>query len=246
MSNYPEHVSTIAEDYLARVNAALRGLPAAEREDFVSELRSHIFEAFQREASTEDEVARMLRILRNLGEPSELVAERLPGALVDSGSRHGLPFRVVTGLFIALFGIPLGLGGVAALLGVTAGFIGALAGWMAGAAAVSVSGGLMVLLGMVRIYRPELWTRLVDAGVIVLDRHLADFLEALPAGDQGLLMILAGALVVSLGAAMIWIGLRLARGLRSLIGLAGGWVTRIVQARRQRRSVRPLRPVPVK
>ena len=245
MSNYPEHVARIAEDYLSRVKAALGGLPDGEREDFVSELRSHLFEAFQREETSEDGVVRMLRVLRNLGEPSELVAERLPGALVDSGSRHRLPLRVAIGAFVALFGIPLGIGGVAVLFGVTAGFAGALLGLMAGATAVTVSGGLMVLLGMVRIYRPELWTRLVDGGVIVLDRHVADFMEALPAGDQGLLFIAAGAIVVTVGVAMIWVALRLARSLRALLGFAAGWISRIAQSLRQRRAAR-LRPVTVR
>jgi len=62
-------------------------------------------------------VARILAVLRNLGEPAEVVAERLLGSFVRSGVKRLLPVRIAGGVLIALFGIPLGFGGAAVLTG---------------------------------------------------------------------------------------------------------------------------------
>jgi hypothetical protein len=79
MTNYPETVARIADDHLERVKAQLRLLPASEQEEFLWEIRSHIYEAYHE--------ARILAVLRNLGEPVDVVADRLPGSMVRSGGR---------------------------------------------------------------------------------------------------------------------------------------------------------------
>ena len=57
----------------------------------------------------EDDVGRILAVLRNLGEPAEVVADRLPDAMVRSGATRNLPLYIMGGILIAMFGIPLGL-----------------------------------------------------------------------------------------------------------------------------------------
>ena len=84
MYNYPEVVAKIANDYLERVRLQLRTVPARERDEFLREIESHLYEAYQNTPG-DDAVARILAVMRNFGEPAEVVADRLPGAMVRSG-----------------------------------------------------------------------------------------------------------------------------------------------------------------
>jgi uncharacterized membrane protein len=117
MNDYPEVVAKIASDYLERVKSQLHLVPAREQDEFLKELQSHLYEAYQ-QTPGEDDVVRILTVLLNLGEPAEVVSDRLPGAMVRSGTRRNLPLYVVGGILIGLFGIPLGFGGVAVLVGI--------------------------------------------------------------------------------------------------------------------------------
>src|SRR5215470_5060549 len=109
MNEYSEAVATIVEDYLERVRGLLQSLPSGQQEEFLKELRSHIYEAY-RESSQQEGVAKILGVLRKLGEPAEVVSDRLPDSLVRSGAKHKMPLYVLGGIFIAIFGIPLGFG----------------------------------------------------------------------------------------------------------------------------------------
>lgn len=111
MNSYPEVVEKIADDYLERVKSQLPLVPIREQSEFLAEIESHLYEAYQ-ERPEEDEVARILAVLRNLGEPAEVVSERLPRTMARSGKTRSLPLYVVGGILIALFGIPLGFGGL--------------------------------------------------------------------------------------------------------------------------------------
>src|SRR5260370_26673188 len=114
MNNYPVVVGKIADDYLQRVKSQLRPVPPREQEDFLREIQSHVYEAYQ-QTPGDDDVVRILVVLRKLGEPAEVVSDRLPAAMVRSGTKRSLPLYVVGGILIALFGIPLGFGGVGVL-----------------------------------------------------------------------------------------------------------------------------------
>lgn len=50
MNNYPEIVAKIANDYLERVKSQLRLVPAREQDDFLREIQSHLYEAYQQSA----------------------------------------------------------------------------------------------------------------------------------------------------------------------------------------------------
>ncbi|MBV9158943.1 MAG: hypothetical protein JO097_21970 [Acidobacteriaceae bacterium] len=243
MNNYSPTVSKIITDYLERVRSKLRLLPANEQEEFVKELHSHIYEAYQK-AQDQDDVAKILSVLRNLGEPAEVVSDRLPGAMVRSGSKRKLPLYILGGIFIALFGIPLGFGGVGVLLGLLFALTGVLIAYYAAAGSILLGGGVFGLLGVIRVLLPELWERLVTLGFIQIDGPVGDFLAHFPASDQGLFIILFASLFIVAGLGMLRGGRYLLRGLRFLFNLVFEWMRRFAQSIRRKLRQKP-GPAPI-
>jgi HAAS domain-containing protein len=237
MNNYPDVVATIAHDYLARVKAQLGQVPALGRDEFLREIESHLYEAYQQarqEKPDQDDVARILSVLRNLGEPAEVVSDRLPGAMVRSGTRWNLPLHLLGGLLIAVFGIPLGFGGVGVLVGILATLAGMVAMYYAAAGIVLLTGVLFMLVGLSRIYQPELLERLITIGVLRLDRKLADLMDMLSPSGQGVLMLVVACVFVAAGAGMLWMGRYLVRGIRFLFSLIFERLQKFAEDIRQR------------
>ncbi len=228
MNNYPDVVAKIANDYLARVKAQLRLVPAREQDEFLKEIESHIFEAYQNTAG-DDDVARILAVLRNLGEPAEVVSDRLPGAMLRSGTKRNLPLHIVAGILIALFGIPLGFGGVAVLAGVLVTMAAIVATYYITMGVVFLAGALYLLLGLSRIYLPGVWDKLVALGFIQMDGPLADFFDQMSPAAQGVVMIVVAAVFIACGLGMLWLGRYLVRGLRFLFNLAFDRVRKFAQ-----------------
>jgi uncharacterized membrane protein len=240
MNDYPEAVAKIANDYLDRVKLQLRLVPARERDEFLKEIQSHVYEAYL-ETPGGDEVGRILAVLRRLGEPAELVADRLPGTMVRSGTRRNLPLHILAGILIALFGIPLGIGGVAVLAGVLLAVAGIVAAFYATMGAFFAAGAVLALFGLIRMYHPELWDRLVAAGLIHVDGDLGQLLEVLSPWGQGLILIVIAAVFVAGGLGMFWAGKYLLRGLRFLFNLIFDWTRQLAQGLR-RKLAAPERP----
>jgi uncharacterized membrane protein len=228
MINYPEVVEKIANDYLARVKSQLRLVPAGEQDEFLRELQSHLYEAYQQTAG-EDEVARILAVLRNLGEPADVVADRLPGAMVRSGTRRNLPLYVVGGILIAFFGVPLGFGGVAVLAGVLVTLAGILIAYYAVAGSVLLIGAVFMLLGLIRVVLPQLWDKLVALGFIQISGSPLQFFDQASPADQGILLIVFASLLAISGLGMLRLGRSMVRGLRFLFSLAIDWLRQIAQ-----------------
>jgi uncharacterized membrane protein len=221
---------------MERLRAVLRSVPARERDEFLREIQSHIYEAYQG-APGEDDIARILGVLRNIGEPSDVASDRLPGAIVRSGTSRNLPLHIVGGVLIALFGIPLGFGGVAVLAGTLATLAGLVAAYYATVGVVFLTGALFLSLGLTRVYLPGFWERLVTLDVIQIDGRLADFLDPMSASEQGFLLILAGGVFAAVGLGMLWLGQHLVRGLRFLFSLAFEWVRKFAQSIRRKRRL---------
>jgi hypothetical protein len=236
MNIYPEVVSKLADDYLQRVKLQLRQLPAPEQNEFLREIESHLYDAYQ-QMPGEDDVTRMLAVLRNFGEPIEVVQDRLPGAMLRSGTKRYLPLYIVGGILIALFGIPLGFGGMAVLAGILITLAAMVAVFYAIGGLVFLTGALFMLLGFARINAPAFWERMVALGFIRMDGPVGDFLDQLPPPEQGLIMIVFAALVVAGGLGMLWVGRYLIRGLRFLFSLALDRVRQFAQ--RIRRNTHP-------
>jgi len=220
---------------LERVKSQLRLVPAAERDEFLLEIRSHLYEAYK-QTPGEDDVARILTVLRNLGEPAEVVSDRLPRTMVRSGAKRTLPLYVVGGILIALFGIPLGFGGVAALGGLLLALTGVVAAFYATAGGVVLVGGVVLSLGLTRILLPDLFDFLVARGFIQINGPPGELFDRIAPSDQGLLLILLAGVLAASGLGMMWLGTYLVRGLRFLFSLAFDGMHRLAQ--RIRRKLR--------
>ena len=233
MNSYPEVVEKIAHDYLERVRSQLGLVPAREQEDFLREIQSHLYEAYQLTPG-EDDVSRILAVLRNLGEPAEVVSDRLPGAMVRSGAKRNQFLYVAGGILIALFGIPLGFSGVAVLMGLLAALASIVAAYYAVAGSVLLGGAMFMLMGMTQIVLPQLWDKLMALGFIRLNGPPAEFLDQFSPADQGLIMVVFAGLLAVSGLGMLRLGKRLLRGLRFLSGLVFDWMRQCAQSVRRR------------
>lgn len=230
MSGYPQPVAAIANDYFERVKARLGAVPVREKDEFLREIESHVYEAYQQTPGENDDVGRILAVLRNLGEPAEVVADRLPDTMLLSGSRRNLPLYIIGGLFVAFFGIPIGAGG----LGVLVGLLGALAGLLAAYFAVTGSlllvGALLMLLGLMRLAMPHLWDNLIAAGFIQMPPV---FLDRLSPADQGMVMLVIAGIIGIAGLGLLWVGKHLFRGMRFLFTLLVDWTSRAARSARR-------------
>lgn len=236
MNNYPDAVAKIVNDYLERVKSQLRMVPVREQNEFLREIGSHVYEAYQ-ETPAEDDVARILIVLRKLGEPAEVVSDRLPGTMVRSGTKRSLPLYVAGGILVALFGLPLGFGGLGVLLGLLGALAGVAVAFCATAGSVLLVGALVTLLGMTRFLLPQMFDRLVDLGFIQLGGPVGEFLDHFSPSDQGLLMMLVGCILLACGVGLLWLGKYLIRGVRFLFSLLFDRIRRIAQiARRKMRQ----------
>jgi len=233
MSNYPEVVARIANDYLDRVKSQLRLVPAPQQKEFLAEIESHIYESY-RHGEEPDDIARILAVLRNLGEPAEVVSDRLPGTMARSGARRNLPLYIIGAIFMALFGIPLGFGGFGVLVGLMGALAGVVIAFFAVTGSVILVGALFTLIGLIRILWPQLFDRLVVLGVINLNGPPADFLDHFTRSEQNLMILLAGALILGLGYGMLRAGIYLLRGLRFLFNLLFDRFRRFAKAVRAR------------
>jgi hypothetical protein len=233
MNSYPDAVARIADDYLERLKFQLHSAPVREQEEFLREIRSHIYEAYHQAAGADD-VARILMVLRKLGDPGEVVSVRFPDVMVRSGARRSWPLYVVGGILIALYGIPLGFGGVAVLVGVLAAMAGVLAAYYVTAASMFLVATIFMLLGLIRIGVPGIWDRLVSVGIIQMHPDAAYVFEQLPVGAQGFLLIVFAAVFAAIGLGMLWIGKYLVRGLRFLVSLLLDSLRQLVEKIRRR------------
>ena len=204
-----DQVQSIIDNYLGRVRKHLKGLPEADRDELVLEIYSHIYESYM-EAETEDEVQRVLDVLDRLGEPSEVVVSRLSGTIKSMGRSRNLPFYILTGFLISIFGIPLGIGGLALLvaLGVT---LAALTfTYFLTAGVLVIASWVTGIVTLIRISHPEFLSSYVSTLSQFVDPPLGTILDLFGAG-----------ICLLLGLGMIWLGRHVPRGARFLCGLVG-------------------------
>lgn len=252
-NNYPDAVAKIVNDYLERLGAAARHIPPDEAAELLRETDSHIYEAYH-ETACDDEVVRILAVLRKLGEPSGLV----PGlvgvapeqtmtapAAPSSGWRRFVSWKVPVAMAVALFAVPVGVASAAAVAFALLAMCLALIAYYAFTGVTLVAGALFVAGGLTQVHLPGLWERLIAAGVVEMDGPLTELLGPLSIADQGLFMIVFGIVFAAVGFGMQRLGRYMVRGLRYLI--AGGYesLTRVAKAARtswrQRGTAAPLR-----
>jgi uncharacterized membrane protein len=208
-NNFSEQVGKIVENYLDRLRGHLRGLPEADREELVREIYSHIYESYAADGTTDD-IQRILNVLDRLGEPSEVVAARLSGTMKRMGRRRNLPFYILAGFFIGIFGLPLGAGALALLAGLGVTLVALIFTYYITAGVLVFGGWLTLVVTTIRLFYPNF---------LIENFHtLAQFVDA-PLSI--ILNYAAGIIIVLMGLGMFWLGRHILSGTRFLFSQVG-------------------------
>jgi uncharacterized membrane protein len=213
-------VAQIVDNYLERLRKGLRGIPVKDQDELVKEINSHIYESYRADP-TPDDVARILRVLDKLGEPSAVIASRMPEAMVTLGKKRKLPFLILAGLLIAFFGVPLGLGGLGAAVGIVIGLLGLVLAFYIVAFSLILAGWLSAIALAIRAFKPGFLDPYMNIYPLVSDPTL------------NIVIYILGALIMAgVGFLMLWLGTRLMRGMRFVFRLLVGKI----KTWRQRKS----------
>ena len=218
MSHYPEVVEKIVQDYLQRVGIQLKRFPNSDQEEVLKELSSHIYESYGGESDSEP-IDRILKVLRRLGGPADVVAEKLQESLLNLGKLKKVPLYVLAGIVVGMFGLPLGFAGVTMLVGGLGAVLGLVAAFFATAVLLLITGVIGVSLGLVRMLNPDLWYQLVAQGFIQVQGRIGQFFDLLSPAAQGALLVFFFMAIAAAGLGMLWLSKRMLRGLRFFFDL---------------------------
>lgn len=200
-------VAQIVDNYLERLRKGLRGIAAKDQEDLVKEIHSHIYESFRNDP-TEDEVTRILKVLDKLGEPADVISARMPEAMVTLGKKKKLPFLILAGVLIAIFGVPLGTSALGLVAGLIIGILGLIIAFYVVAFSMILTGWLSALIMTIRLFRPEFLEPYMDIYPLVTDPTL-----------NTVIYIIGALLIAAIGLGMLWLGTRMMRGVRFVFRL---------------------------
>jgi uncharacterized membrane protein len=195
-------VAQIVDNYLERLKKGLKGIPASDQDELIKEINSHIYESFGNEP-TGDEVERILKVLDKLGEPADVIAARMPEAMVTLGKKRKLPFVILAGVLIAFFGVPLGLGGLAAAVGLIISVLALIVSFYAVAFSLILAGWLSAVIMIVRIFSPGFLDPWIDIYPLVSDPTF-----------NAVIYIIGALLIAAVGFGLLWLGSRMMRGVR--------------------------------
>ena len=207
--NFSEQVRKIVDNYLERLRGHLRGLPEADREELIREIYSHIYESYAAD-ETDDDIQRILNVLDRLGEPSEVVASRLAGTMKRMGRRRNLPFYILAGFFIGIFGLPLGAGALALLMGIGITLLALIFTFYMTAGVLVLAGWVTMVVTTVRLFYPEF---LIE-NIQTLDQFADSPLSVV-------LNYVAAIVCVLMGLGMFWLGRHILSGARFLFSQTG-------------------------
>ncbi len=211
MSNhFPPAAEKIVADYLEKLKAHLKGMNEKDQGEVLAEIRSHLFESFNAD-SEGDEIDRVLRALKRLGEPADVVASRVAPGVTRMGKRKKSLLYILAGTLIVLFAAPLGIGGLGVVVGLLAGLVALLIGYFATAVAFVVSGFVCALVGLVAIVSPDIFLDINRwAGETVF--QFGPFQNHPQVA--GVLTLIISLMLAALGLLMLWSGKHIWRGLR--------------------------------
>ena len=137
------------------------------------------------------------------------------------GRKRNLPFLILAGFFIGIFGLPLGVGGLGLLIGLGITLAALIFSYYLAAGAFVLGGWLTIILTTARLFYPGFLTAYIQ----LLDQVLEPAL-AVP------LNYAAGTFLLLLGAGMIWQGRHILRGARYLYSLPGKSIRHLRQKKR--------------
>jgi hypothetical protein len=92
--------------------------------------------------------------------------------------------------------------------------------YYAAASSLLLASAIFILMGLIRVYQPELWDLLVSRGVIQINGPPGEFFQVLSPESQGAAMIFVACIFVAGGVVMLWFGRFLVRGIRFILSLS--------------------------
>ena len=214
-THFPPAAEKIVADYLEKLAAQLKGMNEKDQQEVLAEIRSHIYESFSSD-SEGDEVDRALRALKRLGDPYEVVANRMGNSVTRLGRKKKSLLYILAGVLIVFFAAPLGMGGLGLIVGLLAGLAALLVGYFTTAVALVVSGFVGALVGLVAIISPDIFLEINRwAGEAVF--HFGPFQNNPQVA--GILTLILSLMLAALGLLMLWSGKHIWRGLRFVFRL---------------------------
>ncbi len=202
-------VEKIVDNYLGKLRNNLAGFPEKDREELVREIHSHIYESYRLDP-TENEVERILKVLDKLGEPADVVSARVSPAMVTMGKKKKLPFYILAGTLIALFGVPLGLGGLSVIIALILTVAALILTYYVTAFTLVLGGWLSALVMIVRVFSPAFLEPYFEVYPVLPD----------PTANT-VIHIAVALLVMATGLGMFWLGKYMMRGIRFFFRTVG-------------------------
>jgi uncharacterized membrane protein len=216
MNNHlPPAAEKIVADYLEKMKAQLKGMNENDQEEILAEIRSHIYESFNAE-SEGDEIDRILKVLKRLGEPAEVVSSRMGESISRLGRKKKSLTYIIAGFLIIFFAAPLGMGGLSVIAGLLAALVALLIGYFATAVILVVSGFVCALFGLITIISPNIF--------LDINRWAGETIFQFGPFQNhpqiaGVITLIVAMMLAALGLLMLWSGKHIWRGLRYVLNL---------------------------
>jgi uncharacterized membrane protein len=214
-NHYPPHVQKIVNDYLERVKGHLKGMPDQDQQESVQEIKSHIYESYAND-KTEDEVDRILNVLRKLGEPSKVFSEKMPDTMVKMGKSRNLPLYILSGVLIGLFGIPIGVTGIGIIFSILGAVVALVAAYFFTAVGLIAGGFFGMVVSIIRIADPAFLDQFLERLNIEI---MHPFYFSSPV-TEGIIGLIASMLIGVVGVLMLIFGKYIFRGMRFLYNVS--------------------------
>jgi uncharacterized membrane protein len=217
-NHFPPQAEKIVADYLEKMKTHLKGMNENDQNDILAEIRSHIYESYNSE-SDGDDIDRILRALKRLGEPAEVVSNRMGESISRLGRQKKSLLYIISGFLIVFFAAPLGIGGLGVIAGLLAALIGLLIAYFATALMFVISGFFCALVGLITIISPDIFLEINRwAGEAIF--QFGPFQNH--PQIAGVITLIIAMMLAALGLLMLWSGKHIWRGLRYVVNLIGG------------------------
>jgi len=143
------------------------------------------------------------------------------------GRRRNLPFYILAGFFIGIFGLPLGAGALALLMGLGITLVALIFTYYMAAGVLVLAGWITMVVTTLRLFYPEFAVGFVNT----LDQYFDPPLSVV-------LNFAAGAVCVLMGLGMFWLGRHILSGARFLFSQAGAPFRKLRRRLPSRRSMK--------
>ena len=214
-NHFPPPAEKIVADYLEKMKTHLKGMNENDQNEVLAEIHSHIYESYNTE-SEGDDIDRILRTLKRLGEPAEIAANRMGESVSRLGRQKKSLLYIISGFLIVFFAAPLGMGGLGVIAGLLAALLGLLIAYFATAVSFVVSGFICALVGLIAIISPDIFLNINRwAGEAIF--QFGPFQNH--PQIAGVITLIIAMVLAGLGLFMLWSGKHIWRGLRYVLNL---------------------------